>query len=128
MPSVDRVVEEVPLEMRCIECGKERTGMCTCCGANLCSMHCETQAHFCSRFSTHSFSEGDIVKLRMTDLENQPEELDKEVVYMGNTKITGCYIELENEPDEIYVFPERAREKDKAEKITDKKFDRRPER
>jgi len=42
----------VPIERQCVECGREESGMCSCCGSSLCMMHHETQAGFCSNFGT----------------------------------------------------------------------------
>lgn len=43
----------IPIEMQCVECGKEGTGRCSCCGRPLCHMHMETQAAFCSNFGNY---------------------------------------------------------------------------
>lgn len=43
----------VPLELQCVECGREESGRCSCCGSPLCHRHMETQAAFCSNFGTY---------------------------------------------------------------------------
>lgn len=91
--------QEQDLENSCIECGCRANGRCGCCGMPLCSRHAETQAGFCSEFTTHSFSEGEVVEVvdGITGL------VREEVKFLEDVELSGCLSRSE-EPTEKDLF------------------------
>jgi len=87
-------------EYCCIECGKSESGMCGCCGAPLCSMHMETQAGFCSDFTTHSFSEGTVV-----EVEDSIKDLRRaKIRFTEDVEVSGCLLEADYTETDLF-FP-----------------------
>lgn len=103
--------QQVPLEQQCIECGDEALGMCSCCGANLCGMHEEIQAGFCSSFTTEEFSEGEELNINHPDL-----ELREVVELQESVEISGCHHENSDEPDMITIMSSQPDEKPELER------------
>lgn len=83
----EEVFEEddyVPIENQCSECGSRAFSGCGCCGSNLCGMHEEVQAGFCSDFSDHEL-EGEIVYTNpVKDIKREEITLEEPV------ELTGC--------------------------------------
>lgn len=101
--------EHVDPENRCRECGEEAVSFCGCCGAPLCPRHEETQAGFCSDFTTHEFDEGDVVKVRDPIL-----ELERQlVVFTEKQEVSGCLLEMgKGEADRFYPMSKLPEGKD----------------
>lgn len=91
--------EQVSPDQACIECGNEMIARCGCCGVPLCSRHVETQAGFCSEFTTHEFSEGQVIGV--TDGFNDLEQV--EVRFKEAAEISGC-LTKSHEPTEKGLF------------------------
>jgi len=88
---------------RCIECGDSVLGYCGCCGAPLCSRHVETQGGFCSDFTKHSFSEGQIVEVTDGICSDDLEE-DK-IRFKEDVEINGCLFTSEEPSVSDIFFP-----------------------
>lgn len=108
--------QQVPLEQQCIECGDEALGMCSCCGANLCGMHEEIQAGFCSSFTTEEFSEGEIIRINLPDLNLLPIPQKAKVKLQESLEISGCYHENSDEPDMITIMSSQPDEEPELER------------
>lgn len=96
----EEIAQEVPLESQCIECGNEALGMCACCGSNLCGMHEEIQAGFCSSFTSKMIFAGDVVQVHCSDHDLKGEFLR----FKTPQKISGCFHHIEDEINVIYVM------------------------
>lgn len=90
----------VPLEERCIECGDEALGMCSCCGLPLCGMHEEIQAGFCSDFTTVSIEEGQKMELNGSQFDERVK-----VRFLKDLKVSGCYSLDKHGVDYLVVMP-----------------------
>lgn len=101
-------MDTVPLESQCIECGDEAVGMCSCCGSNLCVMHEEIQAGFCSNFTTTNFSKGDVVKVWSNELDV---EKGSKIRFLESVEVSGCFTEIKGEYNELVVMASEPDEK-----------------
>jgi hypothetical protein len=88
-------------EEQCIECGKQMTSRCGCCGSPICSMHLETQAGFCSEFALHKFEKGETVEVvdGLNNLEND------NIQFLEEQEINGCLMETRDPREPDLFFP-----------------------
>jgi len=93
--------EHIDPEEACIECGNRMIARCGCCGAPLCSRHLETQAGFCSKFTTHEFESGQVVEV--TDGFNDLEQA--EVRFTEDAEISGCLTKSPEPSEKDLFFP-----------------------